>query len=269
MSADSFLIQPQQAERFITENSPLIIDLCHPDNYARGHVPGAIHLDYQHLVHGQPPAPGFLPDKVRLQGLVDALGLSLDTEVLVYDDEGNGKASRLIWVLESLGHQKYKLLDGGMHSWANEGHSIEQQANVPESATQAPITIEHAPNATKQDVLAAIEDTHTIILDARSPEEYAGQRGGSRFGHIPSSVNMNWLNTLDQNNNMRLRPNAELLKMYADIGVTPDKNIITHCQTHHRSSHTYIVLKHLGFENVKGYSGSWAEWSSDSNLPIA
>lgn len=268
MPARPFLIQPNQAERFIAEQSPMIIDLCHPDNYARGHVLGAINLDYQHLVHGQPPAPGYLPNLQRLQNLVDTLGLSPDTEVIVYDDEGNSKAGRFIWVLESIGHYQYKLLDGGMHNWANQGHAIEQQTNYPVGAAQKKLNIDPTTNASKQEVLAAIDDDGTVILDTRSPEEYSGQHGGSRLGHIPSSVNMNWLNTIDQNKNMRLRPDDELLKMYADVGVIPDKNIIAHCQTHHRSSHTYAVLKHLGFKNLKGYSGSWAEWSNDPDLPI-
>ncbi len=269
MSDSSFLVQPDEAEVLIGNTSPLVIDLCHKDNYARAHLPGAINLDYQALVDGRPPAPGHLPDLSRLQNLVDTLGISEETEILVYDDEGNGKASRFIWVLESIRHQHYKLLDGGMHGWANEGHPLEQTVNQSSSSVQKKVQIVTTPNAAKEEVLKAIDQPDTVILDARSPEEYTGLRGGTRFGHIPGSVNLNWLDTIDQNNNMRLRPADQLMQMYAEIGVNPDKNIITHCQTHHRSSHTYAVLKHLGFKNVKGYSGSWAEWSSDPSLPIA
>ena len=56
--------------------------------------------------------------------------------------------------------------------------------------------------------------------------------------------------------------------MLEKLGVTADKEVITHCQTHHRSSHTYIVLKALGFPRIKGYPGSWSEWGNDFELPI-
>lgn len=269
MTATPFIIEADSAQAFIAECAPVIIDLSRAQSYATAHIPGAVNLDYAHLVHGHAPAPGKLPEQPRLQALVDSLGIAKDRAILIYDDEGSSKSSRLVWVLDCLSYSGYKIINGGLQSWADAGHALDDTAVAFDSKPQAPVQINPQAIATKQAVLEAIDAPDTVILDARTAEEYAGQRGGARFGHIPSAVNLNWLNTIDIEDNLRIRPPDQLLAMYAQIGVTPDKNIIAHCQTHHRSAHTYALLKHLGFANVKGYAGSWAEWSADENLPIA
>ena len=68
--------------------------------------------------------------------------------------------------------------------------------------------------------------------------------------------------------NLRFKPEAALRAMLESIGVTPDKEVIVHCQTHHRSAHTSAVLKSLGYERVRGYDGSWSEWGNDPDTPV-
>ncbi len=268
MTTNSFVIQPDEAEALIKQEAPLVIDLSNTQNYAQQHIPSAVNLAYEHLIDGQAPAPGNLPSIERLQALHQALGIDPQAPVLVYDDEGNGRACRFIWTLDCVGVHNYRLIDGGMHSWVNEGHPTEQTVNHPHASQAIELKVDPTPIADKAAVLAAIEEPNTVILDVRTPEEYHGQRGGSRFGHIPSAVHLNWLDTLDQNRNLRFLPDKQLLDKYAQIGVTPDKKIIAHCQTNHRSAHTYALLKHLEFKDVKAYGGSWAEWSADLSLPI-
>ena len=89
-----------------------------------------------------------------------------------------------------------------------------------------------------------------------------------RGGHIPGARNLNWLDTIDTTNNFRLKPSEDLQFMLNQIGITPDKEIITYCQTHHRSSHSYVMLKSLGYTRIRGYPGSWSEWGNSSETPI-
>ena len=67
---------------------------------------------------------------------------------------------------------------------------------------------------------------------------------------------------------MRFKTDEELQGLLTPLGVTPDKEVITHCQTHHRSAHTWLVLKHLGYERIKGYPGSWSDWGNNDELPV-
>ncbi len=73
---------------------------------------------------------------------------------------------------------------------------------------------------------------------------------------------------VDRDRNFRLKEAEEIDNLLIQLGVTPDKEVIMHCQTHHRSSHTYLVLKSLGYKNIKGYDGSWSEWGNDPDVPI-
>ena len=109
----------------------------------------------------------------------------------------------------------------------------------------------------------------SALLDVRSVEEFSGvKRFADRGGHIPGAVNLEWTLAMDQTRNLRFKPDEELEHLYAQIGITPDREIITYCQSHHRSAHTYIVLRHLGFPRVKGYPGSWSDWGNNPDLPV-
>ncbi|MFL6621954.1 MAG: sulfurtransferase [Sulfurifustis sp.] len=263
------LVEPAELAAHLGAANLRIVDLNPPHVYARVHVPGAVPLDYSRIVAPRPPAMGVLPSADQLAGVLGGLGLRPEHAVVAYDDEGNGRAARLLWTLDAIGHRGgASILNGGLKGWLADGRPTEAGARAVER-TQYPVQIQGDVAADKDYILAHLGDPNVVLLDARTPEEYTGQnQRAARAGHIPGAVNYPWTDAMDQMRNLRIKNAAELKRALEALGVTPDKEIITYCQTHHRSAHTYAVLKSLGYPKIKGYPGSWSEWGNLPDTPI-
>ena len=264
-----FLLEPAELEAIIDSPHLLIVDVGDTDMFEKERIPGAVHVDYLDIVSGQPPASGTLPPVKVLQETFSAIGLTRDHHVVAYDRDGNGRAARLLWTLDVLAHPGSSLLNGGFTAWSNEGHPIERTAPKPVARSDYAIYVNGKSQADKDYILSKIGDTDVRLLDARSPLEFHGFDVRSlRGGHIPGARNVNWLDTIDSTRNNRFKASEELLDMLHQQGITPDKEVITYCQTHHRSSHSYAMLKALGYDRIRGYAGSWSEWGNSQETPI-
>lgn len=262
------LLEPDTLHAHLQDANLLIVDLGKESVYQQAHVPGAILVNGKQLVSGELPAPGRLPSVERLAEAFSAMGLTPDTHVVVYDDEGGGWAGRFIWTLDAIGHTRYSYLNGGIHAWLAAGLPVENTPNTP-TPSKAVISLQPGPVADADYVLAHYRDTDHVIWDARSPEEYAGTRVlAQRGGHIPGARNYEWTRAMDRANSLRVRPLDDVRAELADLGITGDKTVITHCQTHHRSGFTYLIGKLLGFAHLKGYAGSWSEWGNRPDTPV-
>ena len=258
---DSAELHPQLGNQGL-----LIVDLSKPDTFARQHVPGAVNLDYAQLVSARPPVMGLLPDAAQLSRVLSGIGLTPDKHVVAYDDEGGAKACRLLWTLEVIGHKPISLLDGGLRAWLAAGFPVEGGAasNLP-SDYHAVIGLDA--KADKAYILERLNHPDVALLDTRTRGEYSGSdKRAARGGHIPGAANLDWTQALASD--LRLKPVQELRAMYEKLGMSQDKEIIVYCQTHHRSSHTYVVLKALGYPRVKGYPGAWSEWGNSTDTPV-
>jgi thiosulfate/3-mercaptopyruvate sulfurtransferase len=213
---------------------------------------------------------GLLPTEARLGEVLSRLGLTPTRQVVAYDEEGNGRAGRLLWTLATLGHAQVSLLNGGIHAWEAAVGPLETQIRQPpHSAYQARFTDPPTAIADKNYILARLGQPDLALLDTRTPAEFAGlDQRAVRGGHIPGAVNLPWTDAMDPQRQLRLQPDPVLRKLLEQRGVTPGKEVIVYCQTHHRSAHTYWVLRHLGYSRVRGYPGAWSEWGNDSDLPI-
>lgn len=262
------ILEPETLEKSLGYDNLLIVDLSKADTYRKMHIPGAVHLEYPQILGAEKPKMGLLPDDATLARVLSSIGIDEHTHVVAYDDEGGGRASRLLWTLEVAGHSRCSLLNGGLHAWANEGHPLDDAPVTPEART---FSVQHN-NAAYADtayIIEHLENPDCCLLDVRSPDEFNGvKKFADRAGHIPGAVNMEWTSAMDQGRNLRLRGADELTAQLTAIGVTPDREVIVYCQTHHRSAHTYIMLKSLGFERVKGYPGSWSVWGNSMELPV-
>ncbi|HEX7044158.1 MAG TPA: sulfurtransferase [Burkholderiales bacterium] len=262
------LIEPAELEPRLGDPGLRIVDLNGEHVHARVHVPGAVALDYAAIVAPRPPAAALLPDAEHLARVFSAIGLTPEHHVIAYDDEGNGRAARLLWTLHAVGHTRASLLNGGLKAWLAEGRPTESGPRTV-APTSYPVRIVGDVAVDRDYVLAHLGDRNVVLLDARTPEEYAGaNKRAARAGHIPGAVNFNWLEAIDAARDLRLKDLDELRRVLASRGVTPDKEVITYCQTHHRSAHTYAVLKILGYPRVKAYPGSWSEWGNLPDTPI-
>jgi thiosulfate/3-mercaptopyruvate sulfurtransferase len=268
MNATPAVIEPKALDALLGSPDLLVVDLSQEAAYELQHIPGAVHIDAARLGSSRPPVMGLLPPEEAFKETLSGAGITPDSYVVAYDNENGLKASRFLWLLDVVGHRRSALLNGGLAAWMNEGFPLDDTAVTP-TPGDYPVSYGAEHSADKRYILAHLEDPHVVVLDARTPAEYSGaDRRALRAGHIPGAVNIDWSRAIVGGGDFRLKPADELRAMYSAAGVTPDKEVIVHCQTHQRSSHTYVVLKSLGYRKIKGYPGSWSDWGNDPELPV-
>ena len=262
------LVEPGELERQLGQESILVIDLCKPETYIQSHIPGAVHLEYAQIVAVNKPVMGLLPDDDQLNEVFSSIGLTPEHHVVAYDDEGGGRASRLLWTLEAMGHARFSLLNGGLHAWSMERRPL-RSGTESRARSQYRVQRRETVIADKGYILKQLANPSVVLLDARTADEYRGsKRFAERGGHIPGAVNLDWLQTMDRDRGLRFKPAQALRAMLTSLGVTPDKEVVCYCQSHHRSAHSCMMLKSLGYPRVRGYPGSWSEWGNSPDTPV-
>jgi len=247
------VVEPEQVLPYLEAPNLIVVDLCSALRYSEGHLPGARWLDPRRTQLGTPPAPGLAPERGQL-------------EPLVYDDEGGGWAGRFIWLLDVIGHQRMHYLNGGLQAWLDEGLPLSQETPAPHTG-RAALTLHEAPSASLEYLKSRLHAEDLVIWDARSLAEYQGERVlAARAGHIPGAVHFEWTAGMDRQRSLRIR--QDIKERLATLGITAEKEVITHCQSHHRSGFTYLLARSLNFPRIKAYPGSWAEWGNRTDTPI-
>lgn len=257
-----------EAEDLVTElehEELLIVDLSSSQNYLRGHIPGALHLPFQVLMAGTPPTPGKLPDLDQLTHIFRSIGLRPETHVVACDDEGGGWAGRFLWTLEVIGHRNYSYLNGGMRAWRGAGLPLTtEEPQITPSNIE--VSIDTASTMDAEQILAQLGNPNFTVWDARSPQEYSGERVlAMKGGHIPGAINCEWTQLMDPQRDLRIRTDAR--EFLAELGIDDKHRVVTHCQSHHRSGFTWLVGKSLGFD-ICAYPGSWSEWGNLPDTPV-
>lgn len=266
------LLEPEHLHSLLTsgdsEQQLLLVAVCQRRMFQQVHIPQSRLVEPAELVSGIPPATGKLPDKAQLERVFSRLGLRPDHHIIAYDDEGGGWAGRLLWTLDVIGHDQYSLLDGGLVAWAGLGFPVASGDDTQSSNTPVSVQINDSYRVSKEQILQQLGDPKLGIWDARTAEEYRGEKlTAQKNGHIPGAANLDWLELMDRDNHLRLKPLADIQRQLEALGLTPEKEIITHCQSHHRSGLSYIVGKMLGLK-IKAYDGSWSEWGNDPDTPV-
>ncbi|MDP9364050.1 MAG: sulfurtransferase, partial [Chloroflexota bacterium] len=237
-----------------------VVALTSAEEYAAGHVPGAVPIDWPELELTDTSEPAVAAWRGEVEAKLTPLGMRPDDTVVVYDG-GTLYAPRLWWVLRHLGHRDVRVLDGGLPAWVAAGGQVETAGTWVGYSPDDPYrgAPDDALLATKEEVVASLGDPGAVLVDARSPEEYAA-------GHIPGAVNVPFTANARPDDPKSWKPAAELRALYEAAGLAPGTRVIPYCSTGVRSAVTAFTLALLGYD-IALYTGSWAEWSADPGLP--
>jgi thiosulfate/3-mercaptopyruvate sulfurtransferase len=233
--------------------------------WADGHIPGAGFADLTvDLVDATSPNSYALPEPEVFAAAMGALGVGDSSRVVLYDDNRSMWAARVWWMLRWIGFDNAALLDGGMQAWRAEGGPLSTEVPTP-VAQSLGVAIRPSTVAHKADVLAAIDDGATCIIDALPHAMYSGEVNVyARPGHIPTASNTSAASLIDDQTGCFL-PDEELrTKFTAD----PTKRAINYCGGGIAASANAFVMTRLGYTDVGVYTASLQEWANDPATPL-
>jgi thiosulfate/3-mercaptopyruvate sulfurtransferase len=253
-------------------------DLTNPkaghESYLDGHIPSAIYVDVDHDLaakkngqNGRHPLPTI---EQWVKTCAD-LGITKDSDIIIYDNQSCMYAVRMWWMLRATGHKNIRLLNGGYASWLAAGFSGETTEHHRPNSSPASLGNADAYKDTllASDILNNLSSKKFVVLDARSADRFRGENEtlDPVGGHIPGAINRFFKQNLDINGQFK---SADVLaKEFADLlGETPSESIIHQCGSGITACHNMFAMELAGLKSSMIYPGSWSEWCADPARPI-
>ncbi len=229
-----------------------VLDVREPWEYEGiGHLPGAVNVPFDRFRDAGEADAGMLPGAEVVAGLLGDAGVGPDDAVVVYDDEHGVFASRVAVTARLYGHADARVLDGDFSAWTRSHPAETGAVDVEPVDYPLPGPVDR-PLTDADGVREAAASPDVALVDTRTPEEFAA-------GHVRGAVNLDWRDLVDPAGR-GLLPDDVLLDRLSAAGIEPGRPVVLYCNTARRLSHTFLVLAHLGFEDVVFYEGSLTDW---------
>ena len=241
------------------------------DDYLAAHIPGAVFFDVDAVSDHANPLPHMFPSPSQFGRDVGALGIGNDATVVIYDAGGWVAGPRAWWMFLAYGHDKVRLLDGGLKKWRAEGRAVESGEAKPKPATFK-ATFDARRVRSMEQMVANLSSLGEQVIDARATERFEGRvpepRPGLRAGHIPGSRSVPY-NKLFDTATGTMKSLSDLRAAFTDAAVKLDAPIVTSCGSGVSAAVLTLALYRLGVANPAIYDGSWSEWGQLNGPPVA
>jgi thiosulfate/3-mercaptopyruvate sulfurtransferase len=239
------------------------------NEYRKDHLPGALYFDLEKDLSAPAGEHGGrhpLPPVEELAEKLSVAGIDETVTVVAYDDQDGAMASRCWWLLRYLGHERVYVLDGGYTKWKEAGYPVTAEAAAVKPRSFQP-RLQPSWLATVDDVRRAVQESSAVIIDSREWKRYAGiEEPIDRVaGHIPGARHMFWKDCVTDEGYWK-SPQEQAERFSA---IKKDAPIIVYCGSGVTACPNVLALKEAGYTNVRLYAGSWSDWISYPENPIA
>lgn len=238
--------------------------------YEARHIPRAVFFDIDDVADSASPLPHMLPSTIKFSARVRKLGLGDGLRIIAYDNNAFSASARVWWMFRAMGHEDIAVLDGGLAKWLAERRPTDDVGPRPTERHFTPRANSFLLRDLEQ-MRANLTSRREQVVDTRSAGRFSGSvaepRPGLKSGHIPGSVNLPASDLLAADGT--LKDAQALTALFAAAGVDLEKPITTSCGSGVSAAIASLALARLGRLDVAVYDGSWTEWGSKPDTPVA
>lgn len=238
-------------------------------DYNEGHIPNSDFLDLEDISLKNTPYPFMMSDNKTFDKIMSLKGIGPDTHVILYSRVNIQWATRVWWMLKSMGFNNASILNGGFDRWKQENKKIST-----DSVTYPKNNFISIPQnglfCTKEEVINSLTNNNISIINALRSTLHDGSEkvDYGRLGHIKNSINIPSLEMVDPDTNL-YKSLEDLKIIFKNYNVLSKEKVIAYCGGGIAATNIAFVLTALGFNNITVYDASLSEWAKNNNLPMS